>query len=208
MSAKVPVFAIDPDFLVLTRALKVVLMISIVPGCASTDHLKPHAPLVSSEQSEIVLVVAEDFAMNPDCDYGTGESGIVVNSNVGSSSGLVSDEWLGRALDAQMWSQIAPLSPQLRAANPRSRLVDWGISDRPDMVVRDMSMLDQRQIDKLASKVRCFATFMLPAISSEGDDALVAFYVGPSPHGAVALYALKRGASGWVIAGRGFFHFL
>lgn len=195
--------------LVLRKAFKVAIVIWGVSACANTVRIEPSVSVVvSSAQGEIMSLVAQDFAKNPDCDYGSGESGILVNSKVVSSKGLVSDEWLAHKLEPEVWSQIAPLSQLLRSANSTAQLVDWGVLDRPGLVVRDLSSLDMREADLLASQVRCFATFMLPAISADGDEALSAFYVGPSPHGAVAFYVLRRGAAGWSIATRSFFHFL
>jgi hypothetical protein len=121
---------------------------------------------------------------------------------------MVSDEWLAENLEPDAWAQIAPLTQTLRDSNPSEHLVDWGLEDRSGLAVRDLSALDTRQVERLASTVRCFATFMLPAISLNGEDALLGFHVGPSPHGAIAFYALKRDAAGWRVAARSFFHFL
>ena len=163
---------------------------------------------MSTEQSALVSIVAEDFASNPDCDYGTGSSGIVVDSRVVSSRGMVSDEWLAEKFEPEVWAQVAPLAKTLRDSNPADHLVDWGFEERFGPAIRDLASLQSREVERLASTVRCFATFMLPAVSLNGENALVGFYVGPSPHGAVAFYALKRDASGWRVAARSFVHFL
>jgi hypothetical protein len=190
------------------KTFNVVGMCASISACATAIPPKPSAPLVSTERRALISIVAEDFASNPDCAYGTGSSGIVVDSTVVSSRGMVSDVWLAEKFEPEIWAQVAPLARMLRDSNPSNHLVDWGLEERSGLAVRDLSSLESREVERLASTVRCFATFMLPAVSLNGEDALVGFYVGPSPHGAVAFYALKRDASGWRVAARRFVHFL
>lgn len=190
------------------KTFNVVVMCASIAACTATIPSKPSAPFVSEERSALVSIVAEDFANNPDCDYGSGASGIVVDSTTLSSRGMVSDEWLAEKFAPDVWAQVAPLTQALRDSNSSDHRVDWGFEERSGLAVRDLSALDAREVERLASTVRCFATFMLPSISLNGEDALVGFYVGPSPHGAVAFYALKLDASGWRVAARGFVHFL
>ena len=46
---------------------------------------------------------------------------------------------------------------------------------------------------------KCLIEFWRPGFSADGKRCVIRFYYGPSPHGAVGTYVLKRGDKGWEI---------
>jgi hypothetical protein len=125
-----------------------------------------------------------------------------------SARDLASDEWLKYVLGAEDWSEIAPLLPNLRTRGVEERIMDWRLPESSQIRNRDLSALNGRERSELEASVRCFASFMQPVFSDDASRALVVLHVGPSPHGALAIYALRRSASGWSITTSRFIDFI
>lgn len=181
----------------------------LVSGCLPPEPVRhAHAPMRASlVEGSLVSVVAQDFATHTDCDYGSGQSGIVVNALASASRSIPVNQLLANTKPAD-WRGFEPLVTLLHQRNPSDRPIDWGISSGDNLKIRSFDNIGAQGMRKLATEVRCFGTFALPAISPDGSLALVAFHVGPAPHGASALYALRRETGQWRVSARSFLHFL
>lgn len=183
-------------------------LILTMAACAA----RPLAPVASGstlpQERSLIAVVAGELARSEDCNFGNGKTGIAVNKYAVSAKGLVSDEWLKAYLEPSMWAQMKDLVGALREANPDDRLVDWNLAENSELKSADLSTLSAQARERLSATVRCFATFLRPAVSSDGRSALVAVHLGPSPHGAVAFYALVQIQDEWRISAHKLFEFM
>ena len=181
----------------------------LVSGCLFSAIVRAApAPIRASlVEGSLVGIVAQDFAKHTDCDYGSGQSGIVVNELASTSHEIVVEQ-LFASTKPEDWIGFEPLIAVLHQRNATDRPIDWGVPNSDDLQVLSFANIDDQGMEKLATEVRCFATFALPAISLDGSLALVAFRVGPAPHGASALYALRREGKLWRVSARSFLHFL
>lgn len=168
-------------------------------ACAHTAS-KPLLPPVSSREHDVVAAVVESLATDRQCDHAGGAIGIAVNQYMISARDLESDAWLAHALGADAWREVAPLMPVLRMSTTTDHRVDWLLPEGRDVRNRDLSSLGDRERSELEGSVRCFATFMQPVFSADATRALVVLHIGPSPHGALAIYALQFAAKRWEIA--------
>jgi hypothetical protein len=185
------------------RALSPALALALVlTACVGNGLPRANVRLASQHEHEVVAAVVENLRHNADCSSAEGSDGVAVNRYMISARDLASDEWLKYVLGAEDWSEIAPLLPNLRTRGVEERIMDWRLPESSQIRNRDLSALNGRERSELEASVRCFATFMQPVFSDDASRALVALHVGPSPHGALAIYALKRSASGWYIARR------
>lgn len=163
---------------------------------------------LSSEERAIVAVVVGNIAHDEICDFGGGKVGVVVNKHVISANDLVSDGWLEAYLEPNMWVRTKALIRTLRSINADDRLVDWRFSENTNILSEDLYAMSVAVRERLLSSVRCFATFLLPAVSDDGKSALVSVYLGPSPHGAVAFYILDKVEGRWAISMHKAFEFM
>jgi hypothetical protein len=185
------------------RAAGLALPLALVlTACVGNKIPRANLRLASQQEHDVVAAVVENLRHSPDCSHAEGSDAVAVNRHMISARDLASDEWLKYVLGAEDWSEIAPLLPSLRRQGMEERDMDWRLPETSQIRNRDLSTLSRGERSELEASVRCFATFMQPVLSDDASRALVALHVGPSPHGALAIYALKRSASGWYIARR------
>jgi len=177
-------------------------------ACVGNEIQRADVRLASQQEHDVVAAVVEDLRHNADCSAAEGSDAVAVNRYMISARDLASDEWLKYVLGAEDWSEIAPLLPNLRTRGVEERIVDWRLPESSQIRNRDLSALNGSERSELEASVRCFASFMQPVFSDDASRALVMLHVGPSPHGALAIYALRRSASGWSIAARRFIDFI
>lgn len=182
--------------------------IFILSSCANRPLVQDAAKSPSSEERAIVAVVVGDLAHDEICDFGSGKVGVAVNKYAISANDLVSDSWLEAYLEPNMWGQIKDLIRTLRRINTDDRLVDWGFPENANIISENLHAMGVAARERLLSSVRCFATFLLPAVSDDGKSALVSVYLGPSPHGAVAFYVLAKVEDRWTISTHKAFEFM
>ena len=198
--------ALFQPYLSLTRLLVIAVWtipaVSLDLGSCKLESLK-----ISTIDRDLVELVALDFERHEDCDYGSGKSNVAVNRLVVNTDNLQSDEWV-RYYAKSAWGGIKPLLELLRLRNQLDRRVDWRFTDSPKLKQKDLYRMDERSLSRLRSQVRCFVSFLLPAVSSDGQNALVAFHPGPSPHGAIGFYVLRIRQGNWSIESRTVLHLL
>jgi hypothetical protein len=194
-------------FLRMSDAL-VVAWALLVSACAHDGIPSTLVRHVSLQERDVVAAVVEDLRGNAGCRLAADADAVAVNRYMIPARDLASDEWLEHALDADAWMEMAPLLPGLREHGEEEGIVDWELPESAHVLNRDLSGLGERERARLEASVRCWASFMRPAISDDAARALVVLHVGPSPHGALALYALRRSASGWSIAAGRFIEYL
>ncbi|HVT31681.1 MAG TPA: hypothetical protein VHE32_03490 [Rhodanobacteraceae bacterium] len=179
----------------------------LVSGCATESRIETPAPKADPEDALLVRVVAADFAHSASCNDGFAQSGMVVNTSTTSSEGMVSDVWLRRYMEPDTWVRAQPLLPRLRELNINATRIDWSIPREGDLIAKDLTGLGILDYLDLMKHVRCAATFLLPAISTDGLTALVGFFL-ISEHGAVAFYTLHRDRGEWWIEDRVYVAFM
>jgi len=169
-------------------------------ACVGNEIPRANVRLAPQQERDVIATVVEDLVRNDGCRYAEGSDAVAVNRYMISARDLAPDEWFKSVLGGEDWSEIAPLLPTLRRQGTEERVVDWQLPENSQIRNRDLSALDGRERSELEASVRCFASFMQPVFSDDASRALVVLHVGPSPHGALAIYALRRSAGGWSIA--------
>jgi len=182
-------------------------LIAMAAACSVGRVDTARLVVASPVDRAIVRAVAEDFAHHPDCDYGTGAAGIAVNTTATSLSWL-SDDWIRSQIGSAAQGDVSSLIEPLRARNPEAQRVDWGTLSSGLIQTHDLYRYTNSRYTAVASSVRCLVTFMLPAVSEDGDQAVTVLDVAPAPHGAAAVYVLRREGDGWQVTARRFVHFL
>lgn len=185
----------------------VLVLVFSLTACASHPLVREINP-VPPEEYTISMIVARDLAQNNECNSGSGEDGVVLNKYMVSAKDLVSDSWIEAYINPEMWVQMKDLIDPLRRVNDDDRLMDWGASELGKLKIVDLSILSMSEREQLLATVRCFITFLMPVVSSDGNSALVCVHVGPSPHGAVAFYVLVKVRDEWMVSASEFFDFM
>jgi len=186
----------------------------LVAACSATVRPSDRTPASTLEPAEtlgdtaLIELVAKDFANSADCSDGLGKAGMIVNSYAASARGMVSDEWLHSRMDPEVWAKARSLTSRLRERNTSWQRMDWSFPAAQDIQVEDLSNVRGylAYID-ISKNVRCVTSFLLPAISTDGNEALVALKIY-SDHGAIAFYVLRRERGEWQIDSHAFFAFI
>lgn len=184
----------------LTPIRPVLVLALALTACVGNEIPRANVRFASQQERDVIATVVEDLLRNEGCSYTEGSDAVAVNRYMISARDLASDEWLKSILGDEDWLEIAPLLPILRRQGMGEGPVDWQLPESSQIRNRDLSAPDGRERSELEASVRCFASFMEPVFSDDASRALVVMHVGPSPHGALAIYALRRVASGWSIA--------
>lgn len=180
----------------------------LLTACSGHRLVAQVADSVPPEERTISAIVVRDLAHDSECNFGSGKAGIVLDRHMASAKSLVSDQWLQAYVKPEMWMRMRNLTGSLRRANDDDRLVDWEIPESGELKIVDLSAVSQDATEHLLATVRCFATFLMPVVSSDGNSALVSVHVGPSPHGTVAFYILVKVRGEWIIFAREHFVFM
>jgi hypothetical protein len=151
--------------------------------------------------------VIRDFERRPDCDYGRGDAGLLVNIRSVEQRELhwAPDFSLNRGEESP---QIDSLLGSIRDRNGREEILPWRYADNTPFQVADLTRMGDHDFNEAMKHNRCYVSAALPGYSSDGLWALVHLYVGPSPHGAEVWYLLKQRETSWAIAAYKFSHFL
>lgn len=182
--------------------LGLILPISLAASCANRPSISDVAQSPSPEERAVVAVAAADLAHDEACNDGNGEAGVAVDAGAAPAIDLVSDDWLEAYLEPGMWAQMKPLMNTLRSIPADGRRIDWGFPESADIVSADFPAMSATARARLLARVRCFASFLRPAISGDGKSAVVWANLGSSPHGAAAFYVLTKSEGRWAVSMR------
>jgi hypothetical protein len=168
------------------------------------------APRWANIDHEIFDIVLTDLIENQEFDPAVGGRGIKKNQIVFGDTTSVGAGY--QLVDAHYLKDVPlDLRHDLAARNPRRTrfsLAGYRPSN-PDILVRDLRKVDQ-DFDFAADfpNARGYVESRLPGYSKDGQMVVVSFRFGPTAHGAIGYYLLKKVKGRWEIVRRdlGYFH--
>ena len=194
------------------RALVIsVLFLGIlVPGCRNKSAPNPkHVRQggIMSIDGEILDAVLSDLIGNRDFNPDRGGNGAKKSEIVldDKTFGGMSNHLLHNASCNPCKEVPLEIRDDLVRRNPKG--TQWSLAlyhpARSNVRVRDLSGIDQvLEFGQAFPDAVCFVNPYLPGYSSDKRTALFACHVGPTPHGAMGYYLLKKVHGRWEIVWR------
>ena len=185
----------------LTLRWSPVLLVALALGCAVARDADP-AP---SNVEQIVLETALDHFRGLEEANTVQSAGslLLVHHETGGPSMLISEVQVSSDLDHRSrFREVLDLRVALETANEVVHDVPLEGSD-PRWIVMDLETVPWAEfayswIRERFPDARAMVRAWQPAI--DGEKALVRFTFGPTPHGAVATYLLRRHGNDWRVA--------
>ena len=190
-------------------ALKMALWIWVLrPPLVIVELARP--PESINPDHDIFDLVLADLIENPEFRPATGGRGVKKHqvvlgrtTNVGSGNVPLSRTDIGTSIQEK--GIALEIENHLRDRNPKQTryvLADYRPSN-PNILVRDLSDLDRDMgFDSKYPDARGYVETWLPGYSRDGQTALLYFTFGPTAHGAVGCFVLRKTNGSWKISDR------
>jgi len=169
----------------------------------------------SSLDATLINLVIKDFATQPiwPNDPGAKKRLIVVDLETDGPSGMLSDDQILSDTRKEGWQLNSELLSNLRLRNSDKKPLR-GISVGRNVVNENLSKLPNgldwpTSLEKKHPNAKAWVNFWLPGYSKDGTRAVVRFWFGETPHGAIGTYLLIKTKTGhWRVAGSTFSYYL
>lgn len=170
---------------------------------AVREELAPQ-PLSASVDHEILDIVLGDLINNPEFinPYPT-KTQIVVGDRTPRGYGDAGNELERWARENKVTSDVVD---DVASRSPKGicYLLARYQPSNPNILKRKIDVID---LDTQFPKARGYVETRLPGYSRDGQNALLSFTFGPTPHGAVGFYLLKRVNGRWEIIMRSLYYY-
>jgi hypothetical protein len=199
----------------MTRAAALLLL----PLLAACTDKPPGAAAPLDEDSALLAAVVQDLLVHPDFKTypaWNARPKLVIGDRTRGPSAFLSKAQLSGELDgAPSWG--LDLADELSARNAGTTPIPTSAFTNPRVIGvldADFQALVKRpqesRVEWFEEKypdAKAYVHFWRPALSSDGQRALVRFSFGPTPHGACGTYLIEKDGSGWAIRYRDFAYY-
>ena len=195
------------------------LAILVLLGCAErteSPFVRPSGPSLTEYDKDLFDLVLADFASYIKSRESVTK--VFFDASTPGKSGMLSDDQMGVDLERKGHSVPTDVSVHLRGRNHGSVPLSDYKPGQQEIAVADLDLLPgQNDLqgfefwygqDEKSPERKAWVHTWLPGYSNDGRTAIVRFWFGPTPHGAIGTYLLTRRDGKWKVKWRSFSYYV
>jgi len=204
------------------RALIALAILALAWGCNASNHelaatadltapVDRPKPQLAQMDCEVLETVFVDLTLWDDSAlaFGSNEKRVILlHPRTEETSGMLSADQLDGEFRDSQYDIPRDLAENLRIRNVGSVSLKTFAPKRANVVMHDLSDIEQYEFDRRYPSARCFVHLWLPGYSDDGRLAIVRCWIGPTAHGATATYLLVNKSGTWQVKWRTMAHYV